>query len=199
MPELNVLFVCLGNICRSPMAEAVFDHEAKKRGYSIGVDSAGAFPHAAPGLSSRAHRFASLLPFFGCEQAREPITWGMSLILGPSHSFWLGLFSAQAIPGADCIWRMRSSTTARPNQSSPLLLLRPRLRPFRTVSTCTKHSIPISSHARQVASSDYTAFHTIFAMDAQNLSNLERGRPRGSTAKGAFGQMDQVCSDESAS
>lgn len=29
---LNVLFVCLGNICRSPLAEAVFDHIAKEEG-----------------------------------------------------------------------------------------------------------------------------------------------------------------------
>ncbi len=29
---LNVLFVCLGNICRSPLAEAVFDHLIKEQG-----------------------------------------------------------------------------------------------------------------------------------------------------------------------
>lgn len=37
--ELSVLFVCLGNICRSPMAEAVMRH--KVRGKGIIVDSAG--------------------------------------------------------------------------------------------------------------------------------------------------------------
>ncbi|GAA6047990.1 hypothetical protein JCM3770_006459 [Rhodotorula araucariae] len=37
----SVLFVCLGNICRSPLAEAVFADMAKKRGYDIEVDSAG--------------------------------------------------------------------------------------------------------------------------------------------------------------
>ena len=30
----NVLFVCLGNICRSPIAEAVFNHLVKERGES---------------------------------------------------------------------------------------------------------------------------------------------------------------------
>ncbi|NUU62804.1 low molecular weight protein-tyrosine-phosphatase [Paenibacillus agri] len=40
---VNVLFVCLGNICRSPMAEAVLRHKIHERGLSssITVDSAG--------------------------------------------------------------------------------------------------------------------------------------------------------------
>ena len=40
---IRVLFVCLGNICRSPMAEAVFRDLLEKEGLSakISVDSAG--------------------------------------------------------------------------------------------------------------------------------------------------------------
>ena len=40
---VHVLFVCLGNICRSPMAEAVFRHLVLQEGLgdSIAVDSAG--------------------------------------------------------------------------------------------------------------------------------------------------------------
>lgn len=64
-------------------------------------------------------------------------------------------------------------------------LSRPSLSVARTVSTLAKHSIPIFSHARQVDPSDYVKFHTIFAMDEQNLKNLERGKPKGGgTAKG---------------
>ncbi|MEQ8673083.1 MAG: low molecular weight protein-tyrosine-phosphatase [Aggregatilineales bacterium] len=40
---INVLFVCLGNICRSPMADAVFQAQVKNAGLDdkIKVDSAG--------------------------------------------------------------------------------------------------------------------------------------------------------------
>lgn len=40
---INVLFVCLGNICRSPMAEAVLRHQVKEAGleHVVHVDSAG--------------------------------------------------------------------------------------------------------------------------------------------------------------
>lgn len=37
----SVLFVCLGNICRSPTAEAVFRAKASLRGLDILIDSAG--------------------------------------------------------------------------------------------------------------------------------------------------------------
>jgi protein-tyrosine phosphatase len=36
-----VLFVCLGNICRSPLAEAAFRREARKLNLDVEVDSAG--------------------------------------------------------------------------------------------------------------------------------------------------------------
>lgn len=36
-----ILFVCLGNICRSPLAEAAFRLEAERAGLDVIVDSAG--------------------------------------------------------------------------------------------------------------------------------------------------------------
>ncbi|NLH79772.1 MAG: low molecular weight phosphotyrosine protein phosphatase [Phyllobacteriaceae bacterium] len=37
----SILFVCLGNICRSPLAEAAFRIEAIAAGLTVSVDSAG--------------------------------------------------------------------------------------------------------------------------------------------------------------
>ena len=37
----SVLFVCLGNICRSPLAEAAFRDEAQRLGLDVEIDSAG--------------------------------------------------------------------------------------------------------------------------------------------------------------
>jgi len=37
----SVLFVCLGNICRSPMAEGILRYKAEKSGLKINIDSAG--------------------------------------------------------------------------------------------------------------------------------------------------------------
>ena len=37
----SILFICMGNICRSPSAEAVFRHKAQKQGLALKLDSAG--------------------------------------------------------------------------------------------------------------------------------------------------------------
>ena len=43
MDKIKALFVCLGNICRSPMAEAIFHHKIAEKGLSdrFEADSAG--------------------------------------------------------------------------------------------------------------------------------------------------------------
>ena len=43
MQKIKVLFVCLGNICRSPLAEAVFNHKVQQSGLDTAfeVDSCG--------------------------------------------------------------------------------------------------------------------------------------------------------------
>jgi protein-tyrosine phosphatase len=39
--KTSVLFVCLGNICRSPLAEAAFRRAAERLGLEVEIDSAG--------------------------------------------------------------------------------------------------------------------------------------------------------------
>lgn len=48
-PPIRVLFVCMGNICRSPAAENLFRHLARKRGVEdrFEIDSAGTIGHHA--------------------------------------------------------------------------------------------------------------------------------------------------------
>ncbi len=41
MTRPSVLFVCLGNICRSPLAEAAFRAEAERLDLDVEIDSAG--------------------------------------------------------------------------------------------------------------------------------------------------------------
>lgn len=43
MKKVTILFVCLGNICRSPLAEAIFKHKIKQKGWErwVEADSCG--------------------------------------------------------------------------------------------------------------------------------------------------------------
>lgn len=43
MSKVNVLFVCMGNICRSPLAHGLFEHRVEEAGLgkAISIDSAG--------------------------------------------------------------------------------------------------------------------------------------------------------------
>jgi protein-tyrosine phosphatase len=59
--KINVLFVCMGNICRSPTAEAVFRHYVEKAGLAgnIQIDSAGTHDyHIGDAPDSRTQRAA---------------------------------------------------------------------------------------------------------------------------------------------
>lgn len=39
MKKIKVLFVCLGNICRSPLAEGIFKHKIKQKNWSVHVEA----------------------------------------------------------------------------------------------------------------------------------------------------------------
>jgi len=59
MKTTRILFVCLGNICRSPAAEAVFLKIAEKKGLPVQVDSAGTSAwHEGEKADARMRRYA---------------------------------------------------------------------------------------------------------------------------------------------
>ena len=101
-----VLFVCLGNICRSPLAEAAFRHHAERAGLAAQADSAG--------------------------------TGNWHVGHGPDP---------------------RARAEAR------------------------RHGIDIDGYrARQVQAQDFSRFSHIFALDGNNLADLQRIRPAGASA-----------------
>ena len=103
----SVLFVCLGNICRSPLAEAALRAEAARAGVEVTVDSAGT-----------------------------------------------GNWHAGDAPDR------------------------------RAQATALRHGSDISGYtARQVTSEDFTRFTHIFALDSENLADLQTIAPPDATAE----------------
>ncbi|XP_063709553.1 low molecular weight phosphotyrosine protein phosphatase 1-like [Culicoides brevitarsis] len=104
----SVLFICLGNICRSPLAEAVFLKQINDKGIAgnFNVDSAA---------------------------------------IGSWH---IG---------------------KRPDH--------------RAIKTMENHNLPYDNRCRQITKEDFNKFDFIFGMDDENMSDLKRLAPKGSSAK----------------
>lgn len=107
MSDPAILFVCLGNICRSPLAEAALRAEAERAGVAVTVDSAGTGD-----------------------------------------------------------WHVGNPPDRRAR------------------ATALSHGIDISGYvARQVRREDFTRFTHIYALDPDNLADLERLAPAEATAE----------------
>jgi protein-tyrosine phosphatase len=66
---MKILMVCLGNICRSPLAEGVLRHKVKQAGLNWEIDSAGTAGHM-PGCPPHklSQKIAKLNGFDICDQ-----------------------------------------------------------------------------------------------------------------------------------
>ncbi|MFT6329270.1 MAG: protein-tyrosine phosphatase [Bermanella sp.] len=87
MSSPAILFVCLGNICRSPTAEGVFTLKAKRLGLDFKVDSAGtAGYHKGAAPDKRSQEVASArgydLSRLKCRKVNEQDFTDFDLILG---------------------------------------------------------------------------------------------------------------------
>ena len=79
MTELNnkykVLFVCLGNICRSPAAQGIFEHIVRENGMTekIAADSAGLYGGHAGQHPDRRMRTAALYRGYGLTHSARQV------------------------------------------------------------------------------------------------------------------------------
>jgi len=74
--KYKVLFVCLGNICRSPAAQGVFEHIVKENGMSdrIEADSAGTYSGHRGELPDRRMRNAALYRGYALTHRARPVS-----------------------------------------------------------------------------------------------------------------------------
>ena len=74
--KYKVLFVCLGNICRSPAAQGVFEHIVRENGMSdrIEADSAGTYSGHRGELPDRRMRNAALYRGYALTHRARPVS-----------------------------------------------------------------------------------------------------------------------------
>ena len=74
--KYKVLFVCLGNICRSPAAQGIFEHIVRENGMQekIEVDSAGTYSGHRGEMPDRRMRTAALYRGFALTHKARPVS-----------------------------------------------------------------------------------------------------------------------------
>ncbi|MXW56517.1 MAG: low molecular weight phosphatase family protein [Gemmatimonadales bacterium] len=88
---MNLLFVCTGNICRSPLAEVIARAEAEARGWAeVSCVSAGTFafpgqPASGPGVAVAAAHGLDLAAHASQELSLELLEWA-DLVIGMEAS-----------------------------------------------------------------------------------------------------------------
>ena len=74
--KYKVLFVCLGNICRSPAAQGIFEHYVRESGMQdrVEADSAGTYSGHRGELPDRRMRTAALYRGFALTHKSRPVS-----------------------------------------------------------------------------------------------------------------------------
>ena len=123
---INVLFVCLGNICRSPMAEALFRKLVRKEKltYKIGVDSAatsswqiGFPPHAGTLDILKKHKISSE-GLIGRKLKKEDF-WRFDYIIGMDENNVKNIYRITGKPNHSKIIRLLDLTKYKKDIPDP--------------------------------------------------------------------------------